>query len=73
MKSKQNLNKKNTMRSVYNESDNRLKPVKSKSGKNNKKISIYDNLDDDFDESELNMLRHNDYSDNDEEFTDNEY
>ncbi len=49
MKSKQNLNKRNK-RSSVNEFDekNGLKPVKSKNSKS-KRISIYDELDDDFD------------------------
>ena len=54
MKSKQNFSKKNNVRSSYVESADRLKPVKSKSGKSNKRISIYDDLDDEFDESESN-------------------
>ena len=58
MKSKQNFSKKNEKRSSYNEFDERkgLKPVKNKSGKSNKKISIYDDLDDDFDENELDDI-----------------
>ncbi|GAF04415.1 hypothetical protein [Saccharicrinis fermentans] len=51
MKSKQNFSKKSNKRSAYHEFDDRkgLKPVKSKSGKVSKKISIYDAMDDDFD------------------------
>ncbi|MGQ1787772.1 MULTISPECIES: hypothetical protein [unclassified Saccharicrinis] len=58
MKSKQNFNKKSGKRSANNEFDDKigLKPVKSKSGKISKKISIYDDLDDDFDENDLENL-----------------
>ncbi len=71
MKSKQSFNKRSDKRSTYNEIDEKggLKPIKSKSGKSNKKISIYDDLDDDFDESELDEL---DYKNLDLDF-DKEY
>ena len=55
MKSKQHFNKKSNKRSAYNELDDRkgLKPIKSKSGKASKKISIYDAMDDEFDNFEF--------------------
>ncbi len=50
MKSKK-TNFKKSQRSSFNnfEEKDGLKPVKSKSGKSNKRISIYDDLDDDED------------------------
>ncbi|SMO33554.1 hypothetical protein SAMN06265379_101107 [Saccharicrinis carchari] len=75
MKSKENFGKKRGKRSTYNDFDDKLKPVKSNTGKSGKKISIYESLDDDFDESELDELfkyrdtesDEDDYDDEDDE------
>ncbi len=58
MKSKNSIHKKNSNRSNGNELDERqgLKPVKAKSGKSNRKLSIYD----DYDENELDDFKYED-------------
>lgn len=56
MKSKENFSKKNVKRSGYNDFDDKLKPVKPSNGKSGKRISIYETMDDEFDESELDEV-----------------
>lgn len=71
MKSKQSINKK-SKRSAFNEFDDKsgLRPLKSNSGKS-KKISIYDDLDDDFDDLDYKNFLH-DIEDDDFGYEDDE-
>ncbi|TLX71166.1 hypothetical protein E9993_21090 [Labilibacter sediminis] len=70
MKSKQSIYKK-SKRSTSNGPDERngLRPVKSNNGKSKNKISIYDNLEDDFDELNLNNYL-NDFDEKLDDFED---
>ncbi len=70
MKAKKNFSKKSV--SSFDEGNNRngLRPVKSKAGKSKNRLSIYDELDEDFDED----LSFNNYPDEfDDDFINEDY
>ncbi len=70
MKAKKNFSKKSVTSFDEGASRNGLRPVKSKSGKSKNRLSIYDELDEDFDDD----LSFNNYSDNfDDEFLNDDY
>jgi len=79
MKSKMYSNGKNKRSSVDEYEDkNGLRPVKPKSGKSNKRISIYDELDDDSDMDDYSYESDNDfdediYDDEDDDDEDDDY
>ncbi len=72
MKSKENFSKKNVKRSGYNDFDDKLKPVKPSNGKSGKRISIYESMDDEFDESELDGVLNFRDSESEDDFEDDD-